>query len=76
MNDNCAYLLIRKELYRGVGKDTEDRSGVSTVQAYSAFVTVYGAHDVVNAGPGAGVAREVRVGGLEEDFDAVEGGDY
>ena len=33
-------------------------------------------HGGYDAGPGAGVFLELRVGGLKEDFDAVEGGDY
>lgn len=37
---------------------------------------VDGAHGGEDAGPGAGVFLELGVGGLEEDFDAVEGADY
>lgn len=33
-------------------------------------------HGGCDARPGAGVFPELGVGGLEEDFDSVEGGDY
>lgn len=76
MYNHGANLLVGEKFNSGVGENSEDCSGMSTVETHGAFVTVDGAHDVVDAGPGAGVAREVGVGGLEEDFDAVERGDY
>jgi hypothetical protein len=48
-------------------------SAEETACAVFAVDVCHGGYD---AGPGAGVFLELGVGGLEEDFDAVEGGDY
>lgn len=65
-------LLIRHEFYGGVGEDAEKCGGVATEEADDAV----GVPDLADGGedarPAARVLDELRVGCLEEDFDAVE----
>jgi hypothetical protein len=49
---------------------------MSAEETACAIFAVDVCHGGYDAGPGAGVLLELGVGGLEEDFDAVERGDY
>lgn len=65
-------LLVREKLDGGIRENAEDCGRVAAVESYSAFVSVYRTHRGENASPGAGISRELGVGGLEEDFDSVK----
>lgn len=70
-----AELLVGKELDSGVGEDAEKRGRVTPKKAAHPRLAVDIAHCGHNAEPGAGVFDELRVGGLEEDFNPVERAD-
>lgn len=70
------YLLVCKELYAGVGKDTKQRCGVAFEETADAIVSVYIAYRFGEAGPVALVFCEARIASLEEDLNAIEGADY
>lgn len=76
MWDDCrADLLVGEELDAGIGKDTQQRGGMTSVQAQHALLTVYVPHRRRDAEPRAGIFCELGTAGLEEDFHSVEGCD-
>ncbi len=70
-----AELLVGEEFDGGVGEDAQEGGGVAPKEPAQAGLPVDVPHGGHDAEPGAGVFGELRVGGLEEDFDAVEGAD-
>lgn len=71
-DNDGADLFVGQEFDTGVGEDPKQCRRVTSVQAHPALVSVdvlHGAHD---AEPGTGVFGELRIAGLEEDFDSVE----
>ncbi len=74
-NEHSAELLVREELDGGVGEDAEEGCRMAPEEATDAGLSIDVAHGGHDAEPGAGVFGELGVGGLKEDFDAVEGAD-
>ena len=74
-DNDGADLLIGEEFDSGVGENAEEGGAVATEEATEAVLGIDVSHSGYNAEPGAGVFGEVGVGGLEEDFDAIEGPD-
>lgn len=73
--DHRADLLIGEELYGRVGEDAQEGCRVASEEPAEPVLLVDVAHGGYDAEPGARVFGELGVGGLEEDFDAVEGAD-
>jgi hypothetical protein len=73
--DHRADLLVGEELYGRVGENAQEGCGVSSEEPAEPLLLVDVAHGGYDAEPGARVFGELGVGGLEEDFDAVEGAD-
>lgn len=48
---------------------------MATEKPTNAVLFINITHRCYNAEPGAGIFRELRVGRLEKDFDAIEGAD-
>lgn len=74
-DEDGAELLVGEEFDGGVGEDAQQGGGVAPEEPAEAGLPVDVPHGGHDAEPGAGVFGELRVGGLEEDFDAVEGAD-
>lgn len=68
-------MFVGEEFDGGIGEDAEEGCGVAPEETAEAGLPVYVPHGGYDAEPGAGVFGELGVGGLEEDFDAVEGAD-
>lgn len=68
-------MLVGQEFDSSVGEDAEEGCGVAPEEAAHTRLPVDVTHGGHDAEPGAGVFCELRVRGLEEDFDAVEGTD-
>lgn len=65
-------LLVGEEFDGGVGENAEQGCGMPPEEPAHAVGLVDVPHCGHNAEPGAGVFRELRVGGLEQDFDPVK----
>lgn len=74
--DAAADLLVGEEFDPCVGEDAEEGGGVAFEETADARVDVDVPYGYGQPTPLAGVFREIGVGGLEEDFDAVKGADY
>lgn len=74
-NEHSADLLVGQELDGGVGEYAEECCRVAAEETTHTGLPVDVAHGGHDAEPGAGVFCELRVGGLEEDLNAVEGAD-
>lgn len=72
-DEDGADLLVGEEFDGRVGEDAEEGCGVTAEQTADAGLPVDVPHGSHDAEPGAGVFGELGVGGLKEDFDAVEG---
>lgn len=70
-----AYLLVGEKLDGRVREDAQEGCGVASKETAEPVLLIDVAHGGYDAEPGAGVLGELGVGGLEEDFDAVEGAD-
>ena len=68
-------LLVCEKLDGGIGEDAEEGGGMATEETAEARLAVDVTHSCHHAEPGAGIFCKLRVGCLEEDFDAVEGAD-
>ena len=74
-DEDGAELLVGEEFDGGVGEDAEEGRGMASKEPAEARLPVDVPHGSYDAEPRAGVFGELGVGGLEEDFDAVEGAD-
>lgn len=71
-NEHGAKLLVGEEFDGRVGEYAEKRGRMAAEEPAHACLGVDVAHCGHDAEPRAGVFRELRVGGLEEDFHPVE----
>jgi hypothetical protein len=71
-----ANLLIGKEFDGSVRKDSKQGCGMPAEESSCAVFAVDVFHRGDDPKPAAGVFCELGIRGLEEDFDAVEGGDH
>lgn len=76
VDDDRADLLVGEEFDGRIGEDAQNGCGVAAEETARAFVFVNVFHGGYDAEPGAGISCELRIRGLEENFDSVEGGNY
>lgn len=74
-DDNGAELLVGNEFDGSIWEDTQEGSRVATEKPTNTVLFINIAHSCYNAEPGASIFRELGVGRLEKDFDAIEGAD-
>lgn len=75
-DEDRADLLVGEEFDGCVGEYTEEGCRVASEETADAVLTVDVSHGCYHTEPGTGVFGELRIGGLEEDLDTVEGTDY
>lgn len=71
-DDDSAVLLVGEELDASVREDAQQRRRVTPEQTAETFTAANIAEGPREAEPVTGIFREMGVGGLEEDFDAVQ----
>ena len=75
-DEDGADLFVGEELGRRIGEDAQQRGRVATEESTQPVLAVDVPHGRHDAEPCSRVFGELRVGCLEEDFDAVERADY